>query len=70
MADSRAAVVTGQDNGDWGGGRWEQRGKGGEEGGSSTALIVGAGEGRGAAVAWHLGSLAREGKGREGKGKR
>jgi hypothetical protein len=25
---------------------------------------VGAGEGRGAAVAWHLGSLAREGKGK------
>jgi len=64
VADSRAAVVTGQDNWDWRGGRREQRGKGGEEGGSCTALVVGAGEGRGAAVAWHLGSLAREGKGK------
>lgn len=55
MADSRAAVVAGQDNWDWRGGRREQRGKGGEEGGACTSLVVGAGEGRGAAVARQVG---------------
>lgn len=65
MADSRAAVVAGQDNWDWRGGRREQRGKGGEEGGACTSLVVGAGEGRGAAVARQLGSLAREGRAKD-----
>ena len=62
MADSCAAVVAGEDYGNWGGEGGEKGGEGCEEGISCAALVVGSGKGGGAAVARDLGVSGKKGE--------